>query len=170
MAGFLIYLTNTGMIHRTGTCPDGMEAAQAQAGETVLLNPAEGVASDTHYVLLGPPPAITAKAAMPTTINKTFVNATGSDVATVSNVPPGASAYVDWLLVNGNIADGSVEFTADTLGFYVLRLEHLRYLPIEYRIGAGVIEAPQIVETVRILPTCCTPSPIRDSVAILPLS
>lgn len=147
MSTFIVYSSSTGAILRSGKCQDGIEAAQAQAGEMAVVDET-GATVQTHYVLLGPPVVVVAKDAMSASIDVTYIPADGLTVATISGVPVGATLYVDGIY-RATISDGSVEFSSESFGVHTLRLDHYRHLEVEFIIGVGVYVLPAVVEAER---------------------
>jgi len=146
MAGFLIYALSTGGLVRIGNVPDGEELVQATAGEGVLLNDDLTVSGDTHWVNLGPPAVLTAKTAMATSIDRTYIAAALSQVATITGVPQGARFLVNDV-DKGRVDDGVVTFSAAAVARYALTLTHYRYLEQAYTVDVGLALLAAATET-----------------------
>jgi hypothetical protein len=146
MSGFIVYLLSTGGIDRTGSVPDGDELAQGGAGEGVLLNDDPSVSGSTHWVNLGPPATLVAKTAMGTSIDRTYIAAGLSQVATISGVPQGAEFFVN-SVDKGRVDDGVVTFSAAAIARYALTLTHYRYLDQAYTVDVGIAQLAAASET-----------------------
>jgi hypothetical protein len=146
MSGFIVYLLSTGGIDRTGSVPDGDELVQGGAGEGVLLNDDPSVSGSTHWVNLGPPATLVAKTAMGTSIDRTYIAAGLSQVATISGVPQGAEFFVN-SVDKGRVDDGVVTFSAAAIGRYALSLTHYRYLEQDYTVDVGIAQLTAATET-----------------------
>jgi len=146
MAGFLVYSLSTGGLIRTGTVPDGEELAQASTGEGAMLNNDPTVSGATNWVSLGPPPVLMTKSAMATSINRTYISPALSQTATISGVPQGAEFFVNGV-DKGRVDDGSVNFSAASIGTYALLLTHYRYLDQTYSVDVGLARFAAAIET-----------------------
>lgn len=136
MAAFVVYDPGTGEITRYGYCQNGLEGAQAGAGEAAMLNQfVPDATPDLYYVAGG---AVVLKPAMGATINKTLIAADNVDVATISAVPTGATLYLNGVR-QGVINDGTVQFGSGVLGFYTLRLEATLRRAQEFTVAAGSV-------------------------------
>jgi len=119
MKTFTIYDPETGVIKRSGYCPDRDVGLQAQDGEEMI----EG-SSDfrTQYVVSG---EVVSRPPMPFYIDRDGVAIGG--VATVTMLPVGTVVKVDGqdeVVVD----DGVLEFTFDTAGEYQVEMKKFPYL------------------------------------------
>lgn len=150
MPTFVVYALNSGDIRRSGSCPPGAELDQVVEPdiEAVMISPIPGVTDVTHYVALGPPPVITAKATMALIIDRTVIQANASQSANITNVPLGSSLTIDGIYA-ATINDGHAVFSATDIGVYTLLFEHYRYQPATVLIYVGVIHVQPAIETER---------------------
>jgi hypothetical protein len=151
MAGFLVYKETTGIILRIGTCPSGMEAAQAQPGELMLLNPTAEVSVETHIVIFGLPPTIELKPNMTVSSNKTFIKANGVDSATISNIPVGSYLYIDGIY-SQQVDDGLVVFKSQEIGPTALQFINEYYQEFDLTINVGCVVSTLILNTEVVMP------------------
>ena len=91
-------------------------------------------------------PVLTAKQPMTTSIDKTYIAANASQSATITDVPQGASLYVNGVYQT-RVNDGTVTFSATAIGIYSLLLTHYRYLDQSYSVNVGLIILPAATET-----------------------
>ena len=96
------------------------------------FNYLEGEGSgDTQYIDNG---VITDRPSMNLSVDKTTIVANGTDEATISNIPSGATATCEGESLT--IDDGELVFTADTAGIYTIKFECWPYLDEEVTINA----------------------------------
>jgi|SRR3972149_145966 len=118
-----IVCDSTGVILRTGRCPDDMGAHQARPGELVF----SGIANDdTEYVdvLSG---TVKPKTPILATVDKNVVAADDVDMVTITSLP--LSATIEVYGPNGRsvygVDDGLAQITFDTPGKYEVWLHAL---------------------------------------------
>lgn len=130
---FIIYKTSTGIILRTGECPDDMLGSQALTGETAI----EGEANDETQYISGGAVTVRPDITFVASWNKTTVSANGVDTATFGpglpnptsvsvQVPNGATTPTDEIVTGGTFS-----FATPIAGEYVVTvvppLPHMPY-------------------------------------------
>lgn len=117
MTSFIVY-NNTGVILKTGHCPDNMLAIQARTGENVMT----GVADDASQYINTGTGEITDKQVMAAAIDKTTLSADRADFVTITGLPTTdlngnpISTYVKVSGVIYEVADGVAEISTDSPG------------------------------------------------------
>ena len=111
---------------------DNSSIDETQTDMANEVNVMKGTADDaTQYVKDG---VITDRPSMSLSIGKTTITANGTDEATISNIPSGATATCEGESLT--IDDGELVFTADTAGTYTITFECWPYLDEEVTINA----------------------------------
>jgi hypothetical protein len=127
MAGFAIYLPETGQLLRTGWSPDGDEILQAQPGEELLVLPDDQdpatLAPATHLVVFSVTgrPHVKSKAPIVASIDLTELTTDQASQARIDGIPAGVEALVD-NVSQGVIADGTLAFGSDLPGQFTIEL------------------------------------------------
>jgi hypothetical protein len=127
MAGFAIYLQDTGQLLRTGWCLDGDEILQTQPGEDLLLLPDDqdphAITSETHLVYTSTTGSyhVRAKAPIVASIDLTELTTAPTSQARIDGIPAGVEALVD-NVSQGVIGDGTLAFGSDLPGQFTIEL------------------------------------------------
>ncbi len=141
---YAIYETVTGDINRivdihplTSVDATYQATIQCEQGES-YIQVTETCQDDTYYIDLTIMEE-TAKAANPTTVNKTTFHANGVDTVTFSNIPEGSEVFVEFVSQGVTDAnDGGVfEYSSDLVGSHAIRISHTRYLDYEVLLNAS---------------------------------
>lgn len=67
--------------------------------------------------------------------DKTSITADGLDIAILSGLPIPCTVFIDD--IENEVSDGTLEFTADAVGEYQIRIDEVEYLPQEWTINAN---------------------------------
>jgi len=111
---------------------DNSSIDETQTDMANEVNVMEGMADDeTQYVDNG---VIADRPSMNLSVDKTTITANGTDEATISNIPSGATATCEGESLT--IDDGELVFTADMAGTYTITFECWPYLDEEVTINA----------------------------------
>lgn len=133
MSNYVIYETTSGKIIRTGQCPEQWVNDQALNNETALTGKANDL---TDYVFNG---AVTPRPAQLTTLNKTTLNADGTDAITISSAPIGA-VFTAINQATGEtvtgIIDGTDSFSTAILGSYAIKIVLFPFLDFQAVVNA----------------------------------
>jgi hypothetical protein len=133
MAGFAIYLPDTGELLRTGWCSDGDESLQAQPGEGLLLLPEDqdpqAITPETHLVVFSATGRahVEPKAPIVASIDLTELTTDPSSHARIVGIPAGVEALVD-NVSEGVIDDGTLVFGSDAPGTFTIELRRIDLL------------------------------------------
>jgi len=130
MPDYTFYDKTTGEILKIATCSKGaMEYELTQNTNTEVIL---GHYSDAlYYIVSG---AVEPRPSMDLSVDKTTITADGTDEATITNIPSGATATCEGESLT--IDDGELVFTADTVGTYTITFECWPYLDEEVTINA----------------------------------
>jgi len=139
MAIYIVYDTATGVIRRTGSCPDDMVSVQPQSGQSVMQGQAD---NSTQYISGG---LVTNKPALGATIDLTTVVANGVAVVTISNltgvtnyrvIGPIISDNIGPTASTGSVSEGTLQVDFDLPGTYLILLEAVNKLSQTFTITA----------------------------------
>lgn len=145
MAGFAIYLPDTGELLRTGWSPDGAEILQAQPGEGLLFLPEDqdpaAITPETHLVVFSVTGRahIRAKDPLVAWIDKTELTTDPASNAEISSIPPGTEAFLDGVS-QGVLDSGLLVFGSSLPGLFKIELRRLDLVALSFEIT--VSEAP----------------------------
>ena len=127
---FIRYETDTGRITAVGYCSTTDAQLQAQEGETALAT-GEMVDADVTYVLNG---KLTDRTAVTATWDSESVVANGVAEIVLSPLPVTCTVYIDDTSVAVN--DGSLEFSAEAAGQYLVYIDEPSFERKEWVVNA----------------------------------
>jgi len=133
---YVVYMSS-GVICRSGSCPESMVSIQAGRGELVVV----GIGSDKtqwvdqiDYPGLGTIPVVVDKEETPVTIDRLTLAADSIDTVTISGLPSGTTVRVE--RATYEVGDGMLELAFDTPGTYEITCECFPYLPAIFTVEA----------------------------------